>query len=114
MLAVDTHQTTYRLQTFTAGYNADRRRYASELAMNDDLCRELAHEESRLTHNDYDERERCQRVTVLTEQVAGLTTPQLPNEAEYRVQRSMLELILRESAHLAMSLLVWYVRSEQS
>lgn len=114
MLAVDTHQITHQLQALTARYNADCRRYAAELATVDDLSTELAHEQSRLSGNDYDEGERRQRVLVLTAQVAQLIAPEPPNEAEYRVQRSMLELNLRESAHATTSLLVWQARSEQN
>ena len=114
MLAVDTHRITHQLQALIAGYNAHRRRYADEMETMEDRRSELAREESRLTDNDYDEGERRQRVTVLTEHIAGLPAPKPPDEAMHRAQRSMLELNLRESAHLVTGMLVWHARSEQN
>lgn len=114
MLAVDNHAVTHQLQDLIAHYNANCRRYVRELATVDDLRSELADEQSRFTDNEYDEGERRQRVSVLTERFAGLTTPEPPGEEDYQAQRLMLEMKLRESAHSATSMLVWQARKEQN
>lgn len=111
MLALDNSHATHQLQVLTAGYHAERRRYVGALTAIDDLRHELATEESRVTGTDYDEGERRQRVQVLTNQLAGVITPEPPGEDQYRVMRSILEMKLRESAHLNTSLLVWQAQS---
>ncbi len=81
--------------------------YADAIGKIQHMRDELEYEQKRTTGNDYDEGERRQRVKVLTDQLSQVQPPVPPNAEIYHVQRALLEMKLKENAHVNASMLVW-------
>lgn len=113
-LAIDNSETEAQLQLLTASYKAQKRKYAAEVAKITALRAELVHEQNRTATHDYDEGERRMRVKVLAEQVSQIVTPESPDQAVYGVQKSLLEMKLKETAHLNATILIWQAQSGQN
>lgn len=75
------------------------------------LRAELAAERTRIAADTYDEGERQQRVRVLTDFIARLPVPALPDQETYRTRIDMLVMRIWETYYATNCLLIWQIES---
>ncbi|QJW92492.1 metal-dependent hydrolase (plasmid) [Spirosoma taeanense] len=113
-LAIDNRQTEFQLKMLIAQYNVEKAQYNQKLSELKMLRVALHNETTRTGVNDYDEGVRRERIKEYTKQISEFVNPLPPSTEIYHVQRAMLEMKLRENAHLNATILIWQAQANQN
>ncbi|WP_338876727.1 hypothetical protein WBJ53_13820 [Spirosoma sp. SC4-14] len=113
-MAIDNSATEYQIRQLDLQHRAEQIKYRAKLAELERHRADLYEHTNQTGLSDYEEGKRREKIKELTAKISAFEPPKPVNEELYQVQRQMLTMKLKETAHLNATLLIWQAQENRN